>query len=647
MEKLEEITITSLVVPLIKDIIVPKIISSLKAYKNEHKTVEELEDVFVSYLYQRYEKFFLIETLVFPNKQTLFNVLYEPLTIFYNTTENNRIEFKINDFPEDLFSKYYRIIIEDTAGMGKSTISQKLFLSIVEKKSALPILIELRKINRKNSILNEIQKQLTPIGELINEELILKLINAGDFIFLFDGFDEISLVDKDYVINELHDFKGKANNNYFLITSRQEDSLVSFGDFQKFNVRELSKEESYNLLRRYDSYSYKPISQELIKKLTSKEQNLDEFLKNPLLVSLLYKSYEFKKDIPIKKSQFYGQVYDALFETHDLSKEGYFKREKYSNLHIDDFERVLRHIGYFTSIKNKIEYDKNFIINVIEGIKKYLPDLSFKSSDFLKDLLNTVPVFKKDGNNFKWSHKSLQDYFSAKFIWIDAKESQKNILKKIYEDQENKRFLNVLDIYYELDIKGFEFTILTWLLRDFKEYLEKNYLEITGIAQDKIIKRIENQYHKKCYIAVMPELQDGEVDEQNVDPFKHNYDKIDYESDVVTYNYFAEPKLVISTHHILEKNKNTILGLLSNRQPTIVKNVKHKIRLDFFALLKTHVIYSIDDKIDNLTNNPKIFDLVSDLMVWKYSINSVEAIKKLNELENNNLKKLNDDLINW
>ena len=150
--------------------------------------------------------------------------------------KNNKEEIKINDFSDDFLPTHMRVIIEDTAGMGKSTITKKLFLSAIEKKAGIPILIELRQINKNNSFLNEIQNQLSPIGKPIAIDVILKLILEGEFIFLFDGFDEISKADKEFVIKDLHKFIEKANNNYFLITSRQEDSLVSFGDFQKFNV---------------------------------------------------------------------------------------------------------------------------------------------------------------------------------------------------------------------------------------------------------------------------------------------------------------------------------------------------------------------------------------------------------------------------
>ena len=303
---------------------------------------------FEEYLSKRYERFLVIDTLAFPNKQTLFKTIYEPLTITDGNDFEEGLEIQIDKYPDNFIPQFCRVIIEDTAGMGKSTISKKLFLSIVEQKAGIPILIELRHLSSRNRILKEIQKQLSPIGKVISQDSILKLINEGDFIFLFDGFDEIANDNRDFVIKEIHSFIEKANHNYFLITSRYEECLTSFGDFQRFRIRSLKQEEAFSLIRRYDKYSFKPIGEDLIELLNeNNDSTINEYLSNPLLVSLLYKSFDFKKDIPLKKSQFYRQVYDALFETHDLSKEGYLKREKYSKLHIDDFERVLRYVGFF------------------------------------------------------------------------------------------------------------------------------------------------------------------------------------------------------------------------------------------------------------------------------------------------------------
>lgn len=55
---------------------------------------------------------------------------------------------------------------------------------------------------------------------------------------------------------------------------------------------------------------------------------INEFLKNPLLVSLLFAAFDFKQTIPLKKHIFYRQVFDAYFDSHDLSKGDSYVHEK-------------------------------------------------------------------------------------------------------------------------------------------------------------------------------------------------------------------------------------------------------------------------------------------------------------------------------
>lgn len=473
------------------------------------------------------------------------------------------------------------MIVEDTAGMGKSTITKKLFQSIIEESAGIPILIELRQLNVNNTILNEIQTQLSPIGKQADQDFILKIINEGDFIFLFDGFDEIANIHKDFVISELKSFIEKASNNYFLITSRADDSLTSFGQFRKFRIKSLKKSEAYSLINRYDLYSFKPIGLDLIDQLEKNESKaLTEYLTNPLLVSLLYKSFEFKKDIPVKKSQFYRQVYDSLFETHDLSKEGYFKREKYSKLHIDDFERVLRHVGYFTAVENVIEYDKNFILKVIDKSRKHLTDLDFMSSDYLKDLISTVPIFKQEGNYFRWSHKSLQDYFAAKFLWIDAKSNREKILKKIFSLPENRRFYNLLDIYYELDPITFDSTITFWVLNEFCTYANENIKKFKNVAVEDRKTRIENTFATRDILNVSKTEDYEDIRFENG---KKSHEKIAYYHSkvpnqigggVTNLYYFSEQEIVVFNHHFNKRNIQTILSLLRERKPHLI-SIKH------------------------------------------------------------------------
>jgi len=163
--------------------------------------------------------------------------------------------------------------------MGKSTLMKVFFMDIINKKAGIPILIELRRISKEKKILNEIHNQINSIAKEFNYDLLLELISEGGFIFILDGYDEISLIDKeavseDYkeaVSEDLQDFISKSSNNKFILTSRPESSLSSFGDFQQFTIEPLKKKEAFELLRKYDKQGN--ISSLLIKKLSEKEMN--------------------------------------------------------------------------------------------------------------------------------------------------------------------------------------------------------------------------------------------------------------------------------------------------------------------------------------------------------------------------------------
>jgi len=673
MNEEQELVTANLILPIVKDLILPKIQAVFK--KSEIKNINEqsVEEQLQDYLERRYTKFLTIDTLVFANMQTLLKVLYQPLTISCREgITGEEVNIKIDGYPKDLLPNYARVIIEDTAGMGKSTITKKLFQSIIEQKAGIPVLIELSQIKKKNSILKEIQNQMSQIGKKISQDIILKLINEGDFIFLFDGYDEIALADREFTIRELHSFIEKAGDNYFLITSRPETSLTSFGDFQKFQVNPLQDEEAYELLKKYDTYGYHKIADSLIEKLKESDETLQEYLSNPFLVSLLYKSFEYKKDIPVKKSQFYEQVFDALFEAHDLSKEGYLKREKYSKLHKDDFEEVLRAVAYFSSKANKIEYERNTIIQFIKKAKKQTSNSKFKESDFLKDVLKTVPLFKKEGNNFKWAHKSLQDYFAAKFIWIDAKESRIPILRKIFEDEGNQRFFNVLLLYCELDRKGFEDTILKWILIEFKFFSDSNY---NNLSMDRllIINRLERSFNKN--ILFLSNNYKGEEvfwnEEEKGMIFSPGADRIINENTDILDTFYDENNLdrfyrcnyIFDTNNVVvticisdtKKNNTSIIDLILLTNKSLSKEViVNSEGLENLKNLIEKKIYLLNDDENNPLSSEDNFLIINNMIPSGMDFNrryfhldSRKALAKLKELEKNNPEKEKNDLLDW
>lgn len=459
--------------PFIKSVVDTYITPKLESLKERfsldyNKYHIPTEEHFTEYFYRTYKRISIVNTLVFNNTQCFLKDIYIPLTL--KKADHSEKKFKIEHYPDELISTYERLLITDTAGMGKSTLMKKIFIETVDKSKSIPVLIELRRLTKSNTIIDEIHQQINSIDKNFDESLLLELIKIGGFTFILDGYDEISLSERESVTSDVQKFIHKVPNNNFILTSRPENALASFGDFHQFTIEPLKKTEAFELLRKYDRQGI--VSAHLIKKLQETEMsNISEFLTNPLLVSLLFTAFQYKQAIPFKKYLFYRQVFDANFESHDLTKGDSYNHDKYTKLEIDDFHRVLRHIGYSCLKKDqRIEFSKDEILNMIRESKEFCVGLKFSESDFLKDLLVNVPLFSQDGNFYRWAHKSLQEYFAAQFIYLDSKTAQARILKQIYHNTNQDKFQNVLDLYYDIDPKTFRNVIIYEVLKEYRDY---------------------------------------------------------------------------------------------------------------------------------------------------------------------------------
>lgn len=458
----------------VKNVITPKIQSfSEKCQIAYNDLLIPRGEHFEEYLHRTYKKYSVINTLVFKNEQRLLKDLYLPLTLSKENSHNNEQErIRIEKYPQDLIVKYNKILIKDTAGMGKSTITKRLFLDVVENGYGIPIYIEMRRLSKDRSILLEIQEQINSLTRDFDTKLLLEFIQTGGFVIFLDGYDEIALEERSAVTANIQDFISKADNNTFILTSRPEQALASFGNFQSFTICPLNKKEAYELLRKYDSQG--TTSKRLIEELKSGQYMIDEFLKNPLLVSLLFAAFDYKQTIPLKKHIFYRQVYDAYFDSHDLSKGDSYIHDKKSGLDIDDFERILRFIGFRCLKMQKLEFEKDVLLQIISDGKESCPDLNFTPSDYFSDMLCAVPLFCCDGHLYKWVHKSLQEYFAAQFIYKDAKENQDTILKTMYNSNNLERYINVLDIYADIDNLGFVKNIVKPMCEEYCQFYDGN-----------------------------------------------------------------------------------------------------------------------------------------------------------------------------
>jgi predicted NACHT family NTPase len=601
---------------------------------NQEKGSEKLRyaEGITKYLKASFENYSYVRTIVFGNNKQKLEDLYVPLTL---KSKKDGSEFLNDQFNKNLLDTHKKVLISSSAGMGKSTFAKNLFLQIIRAKYGIPIFIELRRLTDKNSILGEIVNKLKPLYGKLDVNELFKMIEKGHFIFILDGFDEIEDLYKEKVIQKLNDFISKTSGNNFLLTSRPETALASFADFQEFEIKDLTLKEAFAVLAKYGKNLEH--SNELISKLKGNVlKPIEEFLKNPLLVSLLYKAYEYKRTIPYKKHLFYAQVFDALFEHHDLTKDG-FTRQKKSKLDIGKFDAVLRYVAYKSSIQRKSEYLKSDLEALLVSAQSFL-GYEFSTSEYIKDLVSTVPLFTLEGNYYNWSHKSLQDYFSARFIQMDSGDLQTSILLKIYQSPNCDRFDNVLDILYEIDYKAFRNVIIKELVKDFFEFSQSTYTKYDNVNEDSIRLRKSYMFKRKVHIMLNNETQP---------PFEENLYTIE---NIFTATSTAGTMLFTTLAHyqnyfvlFLARKSNKIAGFIEKtRTLTPILDDSNK-RLKFKTL-------ELSDEKDSWPNQDYIlFEQINQTLKFhfSYNINALASETERNKIEQEQELQPKDDLLRF
>lgn len=616
------------------------ILSILKQEKGEK--LENFSNGFREYLNRSYNYYSSARTLVFGNQQKKLGDFYYPLELIHKN-----ITIKTKNYPDDLLPKYKKVIVVDSGGMGKSTAMKWLFINAIKENKGIPIFIELRLLSEKNTLVDEIINQISSIDKPFAKSLVLKLISKGNFIFFFDGYDEIKMTEKNSVTKDLTDFISKAGKNQFIITSRPENSEGIFSDFLSFHIKPLSTNDAYKLIEKIGDYNHR--SKSLIKKLQESDlKNIKEFLKTPLLISLLYKKFEYRESLPFQKQEFYYEVFEALFKAHDLTKgTDYYIRPKESNLSFSDFFRVLRILGFRSIQENELEYNKSVLIKLINDIKSDLTNITYDAEALLTDLIVAVPLFQKEGLMYKWAHKSIQEYFAAEFICIDAKEEQSNILLAIYNGVRFNNLLHVLDLCYDIDPKTFKSSIIyefcsefiTYCKESFIDVIEKNTIPIGDIRNRQFRLYIEDCYLVKCEMQLKTANQAKAVFSEK---FKGKGIKIVNRSSSDNY-YIVTIKKRIKVRtflNFLRRKNHSLIKEVESRDFMYLEDSNGNIKksgINFFnGTINEEIIY-INDDPNSPVNSQEYFKNISTLLRAAY-LDYYECERIVLEVDNDRTK---------
>lgn len=309
------------------------------------------------------------------------------------------------------------VIITGTGGSGKSMFMKYLWLSLfVESEGRVPLFVELRNMNTlsQDDLVTYLHHTLTSGKASISARSFRRQLEAGDFIILLDGFDELEEDRKIVVQSVLIDMTVDYPDTKIVMSSRppREGRLASWHTFNVVEVSPLLQKDMVELIEKseFDTSN----KRRFLKKIKDEKlwDSHRSFLESPLLASMMLLTFSHNFDIPSTMHVFYDQAFNALFERHDSHKPGGYKREFKTNMSEFEFKRLLSYFCLISYFDNTIEFTKSSIISYIEKAIR-VEKLDITPEQFLYDLEECVCMIVLDGNIYSFPHRTFQEYFAA------------------------------------------------------------------------------------------------------------------------------------------------------------------------------------------------------------------------------------------
>lgn len=469
--------------------------------------IQKKEEIDFGYAYENYLKY--AKTTHEKMKTLLYRHAAKDIYSFYECVGLNRNE-DIIDTAEinNVLEIGNKIIVTGTGGSGKSVMMKHFFLNILETTHYVPVLIELRGLNEydeKGINLEEyIYEVMGTLKFKIERKYFEYSLETGCYVILLDGFDEVKNEISNSVTNQIVAMSKKYPENHYILSSRPLEEFMGWNQFEELHAMPLSKEQALSLINKieYDQIIKDKFYKELDEYLYEKYET---FASNPLLLTIMLLTFESRASIPDKLNDFFEQAFTTLFHTHDATKGGY-KRDIRSKLGYEDFKAVFSYFCFKSFFNSDYKFSENKALEYIGAAKqKRIIDTYFNSMDYLKDLTNSVCMLIHEGLEFRFSHRSFQEYFAALYTVQLSDSQQKRFLKLWLQDNSYRSTSNYLDMLYELQPLRFVKNIISPAIRELQEKFKKNNESeewLIGYPYEDVGIRKYTNGEKRCAVTI-------------------------------------------------------------------------------------------------------------------------------------------------
>lgn len=391
-------------------------------------------EVFKSHLIDSYDRLKFAKSFIVRDEPCELYSIYVPTNLSqaslkFTRPKNKQIK-KVGCI--DLGKTKHHAVISGNGGSGKSFLMRHLFLDCIKTAHKIPVFVELRSINVSEMSLEElILASVNSVSGSITFDYIDYFAKEGKIMFLLDGFDELSFDSQEKITRQIKEMGIKYKKSTIVVTSRPSELLSNWNGFINYDIDRLDLDQAVELIQRVPFNL--PIKTKFIERLNGGLFNQHKsFLSNPLLLSIMLLTFSDAADVPKRLSVFYQQAFETLFQRHDALKEGY-KRNLRSNLDIADFSRVFSGFCLISYKTRVFTFFLEDIIKILEKVK-LLTQIDFDPECIFHDLSQGTSLLVEDGNQISFTHRSFQEFFTAKYIAQADNDQRKKLIQSFINE---------------------------------------------------------------------------------------------------------------------------------------------------------------------------------------------------------------------
>lgn len=356
---------------------------------------------------------------------------------------------------EQMLSVSKNLLVEGTGGIGKSMMMRYLFLNTANRGEYVPVLLELRKISKQPpgniSIMDLIYACMKDFDVELPREQFEFSLQLGKYLFLMDGFDEVQESFAIDTAEQIQQFCSKYPNNPCIITTRPGRDTAPLETFTTVKSLPLSKEQAVELAKKIwdEDEKTREFCRQLEDELFNNKKHR-EFAENPLLLTMMFLTFMRNNSLPDHLAEFYRQAFEALYSTHDSKNKGAYRREfKCDKLDAPGFRRILSHFCFQSYFKQDYEFSEEKLLSYFDKSIKKFGFTEVRACNYFQDIKKVVCLLVKDGEEYKFAHRSFQAYFAACYTAEELNdEEQKKVLHKFVgwgNWHKNRDYLDILD----------------------------------------------------------------------------------------------------------------------------------------------------------------------------------------------------------